>query len=91
MTLGLLDSIDRYGINTDDTIIISIDAEQKSIDALIEGKLNCVVECNPNLGPMLMHLVKLIADGKTIPRITYNQEIIFTEDDDFSQYAPRGY
>ncbi len=91
MTLGLLDSIENYGINTNDTIIISVDAEQKSIDALIAGKLNCVVECNPNLGPMLMHLVKQIAEGKTIPRITYNSETIFTENDDFSLYEPRGY
>lgn len=91
MTLGLLDTIDNYGINTKNTIIISVDAEQKSIDALKEGKLNCVVECNPNLGPMLMNLVKQIAEGKTIPRITYNSETCFTEDDDFSQYQPRGY
>ena len=91
MTLGLLDSIQNYGINTKDTIIISVDAEQKSIDALKQGKLNCVVECNPNLGPMLMHLVKQIAEGNPIPRITYNNETVFTENDDFSQYEPRGY
>lgn len=91
MTLGLLDSIDNFGINTKNTIIISVDAEQKSIDALTQGKLNCVVECNPNLGPMLMHLVKQIAEGKTIPRVTYNNETVFTENDDFSTYEPRGY
>ncbi len=91
MTLGLLDSIGNYGVSTSETIIISIDAEQKCIDALTQGKLNCVVECNPNLGPMLMHLVEQIAQGKTIPRITYIEEKVFTEDDDFSLYEPRGY
>ena len=91
MTLGLLDSIEQYSVNTRNTIMISVDAEQKSIDALIEGKLNCVVECNPNLGPMLMSLVKQIAEGTPIPRITYNTESVFTEDDDFSLYMPRGY
>ena len=91
MTLGLLDSIGNYGIQTKDTIIISVDAEQKSIDALKAGKLNCVVECNPNLGPMLMHLVKQIAEGKAIPRVTYNNDTVFTEDDDFSLYEERGY
>ena len=91
MTLGLLDSIEKYGVNTRNTIIISVDAEQKSIDALIAGKLNCVVECNPNLGPMLMQLVKQIANGEQIPRITYNTETVFSEDDDFSLYEPRGY
>ena len=91
MTLGLLDSIEKYGVNTTNTIIISVDAEQKSIDALVAGKLNCVVECNPNLGPMLMQLVKQIAAGESIPRITYNTETVFAEDDDFSLYEPRGY
>lgn len=91
MTLGLLDSIENYGIDTTNTIIISIDAEQKSIDALKAGKLNCVVECNPNLGPMLMHLVKQIEHNNTIPAKTYNYETVFTENDDFSQYEPRGY
>ncbi len=91
MTLGMLDTIDQYNVNTRNTIIISVDAEQKSIDALKKGKLNCVVECNPNLGPMLMELVKEIAMGNEIPRITYNHETVFTENDDFSKYEPRGY
>ena len=91
MTLGLLDSFANYGINPANTIIISFDAEQKSIDALVEGKINCVVECNPNLGEMLMQLVKQVASGSKIPRITYNKETVFTEDDDFSKYEPRGY
>ena len=82
---------EKNNIDSKKTIIISIDAEQKSIDALIEGKLNCVVECNPNLGPTLMTLVKAIAEGKSIPRITYMQETVFTENDDFSTYEPRGY
>lgn len=91
MTLGMLDTIEQYNVNTRNTIIITVDAEQKSIDALKEGKLNCVVECNPNLGPMLMALVKQIALGEEIPRITYNYETVFTENDDFSTYEPRGY
>lgn len=91
MTLGLLDSFEENNINPKDTIIISIDAEQKSIDALVDGKLNCVVECNPNLGPTLMNLVTDIASGKSIPPVTYMEESVFTEDDDFSTYTPRGY
>lgn len=91
MTLGLLEVLDEYKIPYKNTIIISIDAEQKSIDALVEGKLNCVVECNPNLGSTLMNLVQNIASGNSIPRITYMQETVFTEYDDFSTYTPRGY
>ncbi len=91
MTLGLLDSLEQHQISPKNTIIISIDAEQESIDALINGKLNCVVECNPKLGPTLMDLVQKVASGETIPRTTYMEETVFTENDDFSTYEPRGY
>ena len=91
MTLGLLDSLHNNKIDQRSTIIISIDAEQKSIDALVNGELNCVVECNPNSGPTLMQLVKSIANGDPIPRVTYMLDNIFTENDDFSTYTPRGY
>lgn len=91
MTLGLLDSLDARHISPKTTIIISIDAEQKSIDELVKGNLNCVVECNPNLGPILMNLVKDIARKKEIPRVTYMKESVFSETDDFSIYTPRGY
>lgn len=91
MTLGLLDSLHNNNINPRSTIIISIDAEQKSIDALVNGELNCVVECNPNSGPTLMKLVQRIAKGEQIPRTTYMLDNIFTETDDFSTYTPRGY
>ena len=48
MTLGLLESFEKNNIS-DYPIIISIDAEQECIDALVNGKIYCVVECNPNL------------------------------------------
>ena len=90
MTLGLLESFERNGVS-DYPIIISIDAEQECIDALVNGKIDCVVECNPNLGPVLMELVEAVAAKKEIPRVTYMNESVFTEDDDFSTYTPRGY
>ena len=90
MTLGLLESFEKNGIYKY-PIIISIDAEQESIDALVNGKINCVVECNPNLGPVLMEVVEAVAAKKEIPRVTYMDEKVFTENDDFSSYTPRGY
>lgn len=90
MTLGLLESFERNGVS-DYPIIISIDAEQECIDALVNGKIDCVVECNPNLGPVLMELVEAVAAKKEIPRVTYMNESVFKEDDDFSAYIPRGY
>ncbi len=92
MTLGFLDVFDAYGINSGkDVTIVSIDAEQAAIDALKAGKINCVVECNPKLGPIVMNLVKALYNHEKIPSITRISEIDFTEFDDLSELNPRGY
>ena len=39
----------------------------------------------------LMDLVEKVASGEEIPRTTYMKETVFTENDDFSTYTPRGY
>lgn len=92
MTLGVLESLENRGINSGkDVTIISIDGEQKSIDALREGKLNCVVECNPNTGPELIHLVKTLMNRNTVPKETYIPEGVFTENDDMNGIPLRGY
>lgn len=91
MTLGLLDSLKANKLSSKNIVIVSVDAEQKSIDELVAGNLNCVIECNPNLGPALMELTKQICRGEPIARITYMHESSFTENDDFSKYTARGY
>ena len=92
MTLGILEALEKNSIAPGkDVTIVSIDGEQAAIDALKKGKLSCVVECNPNTGKDLMHLVKTVANKNTIPRETYVQEGIFTENDNLTQLAPRGY
>jgi simple sugar transport system substrate-binding protein len=92
MTLGAIDAMKERGINPGkDIIIISIDAEQAAINALKRGEINCVVECNPKQGPEVMRLTKLLARKENIPRVIYMNEEVFTEWDDLSNIAPRGY
>jgi len=92
MTLGAIDAMKDRGIKPgEDIIIVSIDAEQAAIDALIRGEINCVVECNPKQGPDVMLLAGLLARGETIPRVIYMNEEVFTEWDDLSNIEPRGY
>ena len=92
MTLGAIDAMKERGIKPgEDIIIISIDAEQAAIDALIRGEINCVVECNPKQGPDVMMLAGLLAGGGAIPRVIYMDEQVFTEWDDLSNIEPRGY
>ena len=92
MTLGAIDAMKEVGIRPGkDIVIITIDARQAAIDALREGEVNCVIECNPKTGPAIIDLAQRLARGETIPRLQHVFEEVFTEYDDLSEIAPRGY
>ena len=92
MTLGAIEVMEEQGIEPGkDIVIISVDGEQAAIDLLKEGKINCVVECSPMLGDAVMDLAEKIVSGQEYPRITHPEETFFTEYDDLSDLAPRGY
>jgi simple sugar transport system substrate-binding protein len=92
MTLGAIDAMKEKGIRPGtDIVIVTIDAEQAAIEALRQGEVNCVVECNPKQGPDIIWFVARLARGDKIPRITFMQEEVFSEGDDLSGIPPRGY
>ena len=92
MTLGILEALDNYGIKAGKEVtIISVDGEQKAIEELKTGRLNCIVECNPDTGKELIELVKTVLDKKAIPKITYVKENVYTEYDNLSQIKGRAY
>ena len=93
MTLGAIEAIEEAGLRPGkDIIIITVDGEQGAIDLLIEGKINCVVECTPLIGDRIMELSKHLAAGEPIPRRSYSEERVFSEyDKDLAALAPRGY
>jgi len=92
MALGVIDAMKEVGLKPGkDIIIISIDAEQAAINALKKGEINCVIECNPNMGPDIISLAQKLARGESIPRLQHVEEVVFTEFDDLSKIEPRGY
>lgn len=92
MTLGAIDAIKEKGLRPGvDIVIVTIDAEQAAIDALKRGEVNCVIECNPNTGPLIMDLAEKLARGEEIPRMQHVPEQIFTEDNNLEYLLPRGY
>lgn len=92
MTLGAIEAMEERGINPGkDVVIITIDAQQEAIDALRDGKVNCVIECNPKTGPAIMDLAQQLARGERIPRLLHVEEEVFYETDDLSAVEPRGY
>ncbi len=93
MTLGAMETIKAAGLTPGkDIIIITVDGEQKAIDLLKEGEINCVVECTPMLGDVVMDLAKKLASGQAIDRVAYSRETVFTEfDTDLDSLPERGY
>lgn len=92
MTLGAISAIEAAGMSPGkDIIIISVDGEQAMIDLLTQGRVNCVVECTPHLGDIVMEMAQQLVDGKTIAKETNPEERSFTEYDDLTALEPRGY
>ena len=78
MALGAIQAIEEAGMKPgSDITIISIDGVKGAFEAMIAGKLNVTVECNPLLGPQLIAAVKDVAAGKTIPRRIVTEESVF--------------
>ncbi len=92
MTMGALPEIEAAGYRPGkDMILISIDGGQEAIDILKEGRINCIVECTPMLGSLLMETALKLKKGETVERETHPTERIFCDYDDLSAIGPRGY
>ena len=92
MTLGAIPEIEKAGFKPgEDMIIISIDGGQEAIDVLKEGKINCVVECTPKLGKVLMETALKLKAGETVLNTIHPEEQVFSDEQDTSKIAPRGY
>ena len=92
MTLGALPEIEKTNmVPGKDIIIISIDAGQEAIDVLKEGRINCVVECTPNLGDELMETALRLKNGEEVEAVIHPVEQVFSDEMDVSTIAPRGY
>ena len=81
MALGAIQAIEKAGLKPGkDITIISIDGVKGMFQAMIDGKSNCTVECNPLQGPLLMETAKKILNGETVEKLVYVDEGIFPAD-----------
>ena len=92
MTLGVLDVLEKNGIDPGkDIILITVDGEKEAVNALKDGKINCVVQCTPNLGSSVMELVKKLKEGEIVSGVYHPEEGMFTDFDDLSDPAVEGF
>jgi simple sugar transport system substrate-binding protein len=79
MALGAIDAIEAAGLKPGEDIkIISIDAVKDGMLALIDGKINFIVECNPLLGDLAAGLVKDVLAGNDVEKKVYVEDQSFT-------------
>jgi ABC-type sugar transport system substrate-binding protein len=71
MGLGAIEAIEAAGkVPGEDIKIVSVDGVRDGLQALVDGKFNYVVECNPVFGDQLVDLIKDVADGADVPEET---------------------
>lgn len=79
MGLGAIEAIEAAGLEPGKDIkIITIDAVKDGMQALADGKISYIVECNPLLGPQLMDLAKKVLAGEEVPARVLTEESAFT-------------
>jgi galactofuranose transport system substrate-binding protein len=80
MALGAIQAIEEAGLKPgQDIIIISIDAVKAAFEAMVEGKLNATVECNPLLGPAAFDAVEKAIAGEQLPKFIKQKDQLFQQ------------
>jgi ABC-type sugar transport system substrate-binding protein len=80
MALGAVQAIEEAGLKPGkDILLVSIDAVREGVQAVVDGKMNCVVECNPLFGPKVFDTVSRVVAGEKVARKSYNHDELFDE------------
>ena len=80
MALGAIQAIEEAGLKPGrDIVIISVDGVRGAFEAMVAGKSNCTVECNPLFGPQVFDLIEAIAAGRPVPRVVRVKESVYDQ------------
>jgi ABC-type sugar transport system substrate-binding protein len=81
MAIGAIQAIEEAGLKPGkDIVIVSIDGVRGAFEAMMQGKLNATIECNPLLGPTLMQTAQAVVAGKPVAqRITVAEGVFPAE------------
>ena len=92
MAIGAIQAIEAAGMKPgSDIVIVSIDAVKGAFEAMMAGKLNVSVECNPQLGPQLMEIVKAVKAGTPQPKRINTKEGVFPMETAAKEFPNRKY
>lgn len=92
MALGAIEAIEEAGLRPGvDIKIVSVDAVRAAFEAMIAGKLNVTIECNPLLGPQFFETALKLANGTPVEKWVKSEESIFRQDDAARELPKRMY
>jgi len=92
MALGAIEAIEAAGGKPGTDIkIVSIDAVHDGLQALIDGKINYIVEFNPLLGDSAAALVKKVVAGQSVEKKNFAQDASFTKEQATAALPTRPY
>jgi len=83
MALGAIEEMEEHEIQPGaDITIVSVDAQTSGLEALVQGKINCLIECSPYFGDDLMTLAFNILNNESFDPFTYTETRVFTDKHD---------
>lgn len=92
MAIGAIQAIEEAGMKPGkDILVISIDGVRGAFQAMVAGKMNVTVECNPLFGPQLMQIARDVAANKPVPKRITVQEGVFPAEVAAKEFPNRKY
>lgn len=92
MAFGAIEAIEEIGKKSGkDIAIVSFDAVKAAFEAMIEGKLNVSIECNPLHGPRVAEIAKKIMSGESVDKLQYVEEGIYPSETAAKELPNRKY
>ncbi|WP_199242785.1 ABC transporter substrate-binding protein [Vitiosangium sp. GDMCC 1.1324] len=80
MALGAIQALEEAGMNPGkDVTLISIDGVKGAFEAMIAGKLNATVECNPLMGATVFDTVAKVRAGEKVPKFIQSKDQLFEQ------------
>lgn len=78
MAMGAIAALEAAGKTPGkDVMVLSIDGGKEAVQAVVDGKIAAVVECNPRFGPKAFETMARYANGETIEAWVKNDDKFF--------------
>lgn len=92
MALGAIQALEAAGRKPgSDVLVVSIDGVRSAFDALVAGKLNATVECNPLLGPLAFDAVEKLARKEPVEKRVVVKDRLFDQSNAAAELPNRKY